>query len=126
MSKIVIGIIEKDSKFLMARRKFSEGNLSWTFPGGAIEDNETEEQAIVREIFEEIDIKVNANRKLGERVHPTTKKEISYMLCDYVSGVIKVKDTEELDKVEWMTTTELFNAVTSDIFQPVKEYLLTK
>lgn len=126
MSKVVIGIIEKERKFLMARRKFSEGNLSWTFPGGVIEDNETEDQAIVREIFEEIDIKVKVNKKLGERIHPTTKKEISYMLCDFVSGTIKVKDAEELDKVEWMTTNELFKAVTSDIFLPVKEYLKTK
>lgn len=126
MGKVVIGIIEKDNKFLLARRKFSEGNLSWTFPGGAIEENETEEQAIVREIFEEIDIKVKAIKKLGERVHPTTNKEISYMLCDYISGTIKVKDKDELDAVEWMTTNELFDAITSDIFKPVKEYLKTK
>ena len=123
---LIIGIIEKENKFLMARRKFSEGDLSWTFPGGAIEDNESEERAIEREIFEEINIKVKAIRKLGERIHPTTKKKISYMLCDYVSGIIKVKDTDELDKVEWMTTSELFEAITSDIFQPLKEYLQTK
>jgi 8-oxo-dGTP diphosphatase len=126
MSKIVIGIIENKNKFLMARRKFNEGNLSWTFPGGAIEENESEEQAIEREIFEETDVKAKVIRKLGERIHPTTKKEISYLLCNYVSGVIKVKDTEELDRVEWMTSSELFRAVTSDIFQPVKEYLQAK
>ena len=123
MNKIVVGIIERNGKFLMVRRKFKEGELLWAFPGGAIEDNETEEKAIEREIFEEIDIKILALKKFGERVHPSTSKEICYWLCRYVSGNVKVKDMEDLDKVEWMVPSDIFASVTSDIFYPVKEYL---
>ncbi|WP_127015516.1 NUDIX domain-containing protein [Anoxybacter fermentans] len=56
MIRVTAAIIEKDGKFLIARRK--EGHLSgmWEFPGGKIEEGESPEECLKREIFEELGI----------------------------------------------------------------------
>jgi len=123
MDKIVIGVIENNKKILMVRRRIKEGDLSWQFPGGVVGENETEESAIVREVFEEVDVVCRVQKKLGERIHPLTGKNVGYWLCDYLSGEVFVKYDDELDKAEWMSVDELLKAVTSDIFSVIKEYL---
>jgi 8-oxo-dGTP diphosphatase len=123
MEKIVIAIIKKDKKILVVRRRIKQGNLHWQFPGGILEKNESEQQTTEREVFEEVNIKCKAIKKLGERIHPTTSKLIAYWACEYVSGQIKIKDLDEIDKAEWMNSNEVFDNITSDIFLPVKEYI---
>lgn len=127
MSEIVVAIIENRNKNLLVRRKYTEeGKLHWQFPGGRIEEGENENQAIEREVFEETNINCKAVRKIGERIHPSTGRAISYWFCNYISGDAYVKDGKELDAVRWMSPRDVFNYVTSDIFKPVKEYLLNK
>ena len=69
---VVIGIINKDDKILMIKRAKKEGELEWVFPGGKVEENETEEEACIREVFEETGIHVVVVDKIGERIHPDT------------------------------------------------------
>lgn len=127
MSEIVVAIIENNNKILLVRRKYNEeGMLHWQFPGGSIEEGETENQAIEIEVFEETNINCKAVRKIGERIHPNTGRTISYWFCSYISGDAYVKDSKELDAVRWMFPLDVFKYVTSDIFKPVKEYLLNK
>ena len=123
MSKIVVAIVRKENEVLMARRKINEGNLHWQFPGGKLKEYETEYQAAEREIFEETGVKCKTIEKLGERVHPANGKAIAYILCEYVSGSAAVKDSNELDRVEWMTPSVIFQKITSDLFKPVRNYL---
>jgi len=125
MSRIVAVIVKKSNAVLMARRKQREGSLHWQFPSGAVDEGESEFSAAEREIFEETDVKCKAVKILGERIHPVTGKNIVYVLCDYVSGRERVKDSEELDRVEWMMSEKVFENVTSGIFQPVKDFLNT-
>lgn len=124
MEKIVVGLIQNKNKFLIARRNLSSDNITWSFPGGAIECDETEEQAVVREIFEEINITVRVLKKFGQRIHPITHKEMSYLLCTYTSGEVFIKDSEELCEVKWVNAKELFELIKGDIFLPLKEYLI--
>jgi 8-oxo-dGTP diphosphatase len=127
MSEIVVAIIEHSNKILLVRRKYNEkGKLHWQFPGGCIEEGENENQAIERELFEETNINCKAVRKIGERIHPNTGRTISYWFCSYISGDAYVKDSKELDAVRWMFPPDVFKCVTSDIFKPIKEYLLNK
>lgn len=123
MSKIVIAIVKKDNKFLMVRRKQKEGNLHWQFPAGGVEENEADEEAVLREVFEETDVVCKIIDKLGERVHPTTNRIVSYWKCSYISGEAFLKDTDDLDAVSWMLKEEIFQCITSEIFQPVKDFI---
>ena len=60
--KVVAALIEKDNKVLIAKRSTGDPNVygKWEFPGGKMEEGETEEQAIIREIREELENAQNA------------------------------------------------------------------
>ena len=64
---VVAALIKKDSKILLCQRKSDDfyANL-WEFPGGTVEENESYEQAIEREIAEELGIEVKAGRLVGK------------------------------------------------------------
>ena len=51
--KVVAAIIQKDGKTFATQRGYGEFQGGWEFPGGKIEEGETPEQALVREIKEE-------------------------------------------------------------------------
>ncbi len=57
--KVVAGFIEKNNKFLLVQRPFNKKNGGlWEFPGGKVEKDETLENAIKRELKEELGINV--------------------------------------------------------------------
>jgi 8-oxo-dGTP diphosphatase len=123
MRKIVVAIVQHEGKILMLRSKEKEGNLRWRFPGGEVEQDETEGKAACREVAEETGIVCRPTRKLGERAHPSTKRIVSYYVCDFIDGNTALKEPYKFDKIAWLTPLEVFNNVTSSIFRPVKDYL---
>ena len=55
--KVVAGLILKNNKLLICQRpKFKDHPLKWEFPGGKIKNDETNEEALIREINEELSI----------------------------------------------------------------------
>ena len=74
----VIGIIEKNGKFLIQKRP-STGLLAdlWEFPGGKLEKGEPAEQALKREIQEEMGIEINEARFLTKVQHSYTQFQVT-------------------------------------------------
>ncbi len=69
MKKVAAGILIKDGKILVARRKQGQTHAGlWEFPGGKIEDNETPQECLERELHEELGIKVKSGRIMTECV----------------------------------------------------------
>jgi 8-oxo-dGTP diphosphatase len=120
---ISAAIIVQDDKVLMVRRRISEGELMWQFPAGGIEPGEVAEDAAVRETAEETGLTVKALRLLGERIHPKTKRLMSYTACEPISGEAHDADDEELDAITWAAHSELPGLVPYGLFEPVQEYL---
>ena len=57
--KVVAGLILQNNKLLICQRpKFKDHPLKWEFPGGKIKNNETNEEALIREINEEQSINI--------------------------------------------------------------------
>ena len=56
--RVVAGIIIEDGKVFATQRGYGEFKDGWEFPGGKIEQGETPEEAVVREIMEELDTEV--------------------------------------------------------------------
>jgi A/G-specific adenine glycosylase len=76
--KAVIGIIEKSGKFLIQKRP-STGLMAdlWEFPGGKLEKGETAEQALKREMREEIGVEITEERFLTKVQHSYTQFQVT-------------------------------------------------
>ena len=65
MTRVVAGILEKDGRVLICRRRPDQPHaLKWEFPGGKIEDDETPETALIRELREELGIESEAAEEI--------------------------------------------------------------
>jgi len=120
---ISAAVIAHDGRVLMVRRRVAEGQLSWQFPAGAIEPGESPEEAAARETLEETGLTVTAVKLLGQRVHPKTRRLMSYTACDVVAGTAHVADDEELAELAWCAHAELPAYVPYGLFPPVQDHL---
>ena len=120
---IAAAIIVNDGQLLLVRRRVAEGELSWQFPAGAIEPDESPEDAAARETAEETTLAVRGTRKLGERVHPATGRTMVYVACEVIDGTAQVGDEEELAEVAWSDRATLTSYVPYPFYGPVQEYL---
>ncbi len=65
MTVVVAGAIERDGRYLAARRTRPEWAAGrWEFPGGKVEHGESDEQALVREIREELGVEIAVVRRV--------------------------------------------------------------
>jgi 8-oxo-dGTP diphosphatase len=122
---IAAALIIEDGQVLLVRRRVAEGELSWQFPAGEVEPGETPEDAAVREAAEETGLVVAADKRIGERVHPSTSRTMVYVACHVVSGTARVGDEEELAEVAWSDRTALTERVPYPFYGPVQDYFDT-
>ncbi|GIF78128.1 NUDIX hydrolase [Asanoa siamensis] len=120
---IAAAVIIDDGRLLLVRRRVSEGQLSWQFPAGEVEQGESNEDAAVREANEETGLTVRATKSLGSRVHPNTGRTMDYIACDRVDGTAFVADEEELAEVAWCDRATVAKHVPYPFYGPVQEYL---
>lgn len=119
MINVVAAVIkDENGKILITQRNLqkSQGGL-WEFPGGKIEPNETKENAIVREIKEELDIDIQVGSYLSEKVFNYPEKDINLIAleCKKIKGNIKLLEHEDY---KWVNNSELenFEFAPADIF----------
>jgi 8-oxo-dGTP diphosphatase len=116
-------IITDGERVLMVRRRVKEGELSWQFPAGGVEEGETAEEAAVRETLEETGLTVKPVKYIGDRVHPKSGKFMAYTACEVVSGTAHVADEDELDQVVWARHEEIPGLVPYGLYEPVQHFL---
>lgn len=107
---VVAALIKKDNKILIARRSTGDESLlgKWEFPGGKLEPDENEYQAIEREIKEEFELNISAKKFLTSNVfkYPTKTVDLRLYSCEYVSGNFKLHDHSEY---KYIDKNELLN-----------------
>lgn len=124
MVKVVAALIENDNKVLLARRSTGDINVfgKWEFPGGKVESDENEFDAIEREIKEEFELTIKAKEFLINNVceYPTKVVDLRLYKCDYVSGDFNLHDHSEY---KWVDKEELleYDLAPADI--PLAEYV---
>ena len=91
---VVAAIIEKDDKILIAQRLKGDFAGLWEFPGGKIEEGESPEQAIIREIKEEFDTELDVNRFLTtiEHQYDSFYLIMYFFICSIKSGDLVLHD----------------------------------
>ncbi len=106
---VVAAIIIKDNRFFIAQRNRNKHmGLSWEFPGGKVEQDESFEKALKREIKEELNIEINIKKKLGEENYQDDKINVNlhYFICSHASGEIYLNEHEDS---AWVTKNEFKN-----------------
>jgi len=105
--QVSAAVLRKNGKILITRRK-PEGHLGglWEFPGGKVRENETPEQACVREIKEEVNLDISVDSFLARIKHAYThfKIKMDIFNCTYVSGDLKLNGPVDY---RWVSADEL-------------------
>lgn len=104
--KVVAAIIQKENKILATKRGYGEFINMWEFPGGKIESGETKEQALVREIKEELNIEINVDKFAIdiEYQYPNFYLFMSCFMCSIKEGSIELLEHNDC---KWITKEEL-------------------
>lgn len=110
--EVVAAVIKDKERILATRRGYGQFKGKWEFPGGKVESQEGREQALVREIREElaIDIVIDSFICTIEYDYPDFHLTMHCYLCKIVAGKIKFLEHEagiwlsadELEGIDWL------------------------
>lgn len=110
--RVVAAIIRDKDKIFATQRGYGEFKDGWEFPGGKIEEGETPQDALKREIMEELDTEI----KVGELIdtieydYPTFHLSMDCFWAEVIIGHLVLKEAEaakwltkeQLDSVDWL------------------------
>ena len=110
--RVVAAIIIDGDKLFATQRGYGEFKGGWEFPGGKIEPGETPQEALIREIKEELDTEIEVGEILDtvEYDYPTFHLSMDCFICTIKSGDLVLKEheaakwltKETLGSVEWL------------------------
>ncbi|MCR5734725.1 MAG: (deoxy)nucleoside triphosphate pyrophosphohydrolase [Lachnospiraceae bacterium] len=110
--RVVAAVIREGNKIFATQRGYGEYKDGWEFPGGKIEEGETPQQALKREIMEELDTEIVVGDLIDtiEYDYPTFHLSMDCFWCELVKGDLKLKeheaakwlDKETIGSVEWL------------------------
>ena len=110
--KVVAAVIKRNNKIFVTQRGYGEFKDGWEFPGGKVEKGETKEEALIREIKEELDtvIKVDSYLDTIEYDYPDFHLSMDCFVCSIVEGHLVLKEhedskwikKEEIDTLNWL------------------------
>ena len=109
---VAAAIIMRDGLILATERGYGDYKDQWEFPGGKLEEGETGEEAIVREIREELDAEIEVERHLCtvEYDYPSFHLSMQCFICSLVGEKLVLLEHEDmawlekekLDSLRWL------------------------
>ena len=110
--RVVAAVIRDGDRIFATARGYGEYKGWWEFPGGKIEAGETPEEALVREIREELDTEIRVGVLIDtiEYDYPTFHLSIDCFWAEVVAGRLVLKEAEDarwltkdtLESVQWL------------------------
>ena len=122
--EVVAAIIIRDGKLFATPRGYGEWKDWWEFPGGKIEPEESQEDALKREIREELATEIEVGTLLStvEYDYPKFHLTMHCYLCTIISGELSLLEHED---ARWLTTDELDSVKWLPADKDVIEKLIT-
>ena len=110
--RVVAAVIKDKGKVFATSRGYGEFKGQWEFPGGKVEPGETSQQALIREIKEELDATIEVGEQIGtiEYDYPSFHLSMDCFWCQVVSGELRLKEAESarwlekdhMQEVNWL------------------------
>lgn len=106
--RVVAAVIRSEDKIFATARGYGEFKGQWEFPGGKIEPGETPQEALVREIQEELDVKIKVGDLIDiiEYDSPSFHLSMDCFWCIVTDGEITLKEAED---ARWLSKDELYS-----------------
>ena len=106
--RVVAAVIRKGDRIFATQRGYGEFKDGWEFPGGKIESGETPQDALVREIKEELDtvIQVNDLIETVEYDYPSFHLSMDCFWCEIIEGNLNLLEAEDS---RWLTKERLYD-----------------
>ena len=104
--EVVAAVIVRDGKVFATQRGYGEWKGWWEFPGGKMEAGESPQEALVREIREELDTEIEVGELLEtvEWDYPTFHLTMHCFLCSLLSDSIHLNEHEA---AAWLSATTI-------------------
>lgn len=110
--RVVAAVIRDGSRIFATQRGYGEYKDGWEFPGGKIEEGETPQEALAREINEELDTKIEVGEYIDtiEYNYPNFHLSMDCFWCKILDGDLVLKEHEAakwldkntVDDVDWL------------------------
>lgn len=112
VAAVICDRLDKKSKIFATARGYGEFKGGWEFPGGKVEPGETSQEALKREIVEELNTEIQVGDLIDtvEYDYPTFHLSMDCFWAEVLEGTLELKEAEEakwltkdeLDSVEWL------------------------
>ena len=122
----VAAIMIENNKIFATQRGYGDFKDGWEFPGGKIEKGETPEEALIREIKEELDTTINVNKKIDtvEQDYPNFHLSMNCFICNILEGDLVLKEHEAS---KWLSKDELYSVdwlpADNKIIEKIEDYM---
>ncbi|MCD8076031.1 MAG: (deoxy)nucleoside triphosphate pyrophosphohydrolase [Lachnospiraceae bacterium] len=131
--KVVAAVIRQEDKIFATQRGYGEFKDGWEFPGGKIEPGETPQEALVREIREELETNIKVKDRIAriEYDYPAFHLSMDCFWAEVASGNLVLREHEaakwlakdELYSVEWLPAdVELIGKIENSLNNTEKDY----
>lgn len=125
--RVVAAVIRDDDRIFATARGYGEYKGWWEFPGGKIEAGETPEEALVREIHEELDTEIRVGELIDtiEYDYPTFHLSMDCFWAKVVAGRLVLKEAEDarwltkemLESVQWLPADQtIIDAIYRELY----------
>lgn len=108
VAAVICDSVKEKKQIFATARGYGEFKGQWEFPGGKIEDGETRQQALIREIKEELDVTIKVGDLIDtiEYDYPSFHLSMDCFWCEIIEGELKLLEAEN---AKWLAKNMLYD-----------------